>query len=426
MRGKAVRSQDHRSETPPADEGFQDQVGPVLQHLRSSISAVIEAIPGADPINRPIDLQRALGLRSTLAWQIHKLGSSANPVTEGPPIPGPEALKRFFKAAASRGVSKSLIESAARAVDQLQDFVKAHAGDRSAFDSMVSGLQQAGSAAVDLQHKRAAFKAQGHIWGVRARTHLACAIFHPSATDPDRADSIALRGVVDLKRFRPDARVVISRSATAGNDGKDPYSPVREPIDPEGFAAHGIPLLTEFSTRPAPRFESITGPGGDVTMVITGDTVGNRSRVTCLTGEVLRKAVPRYRNEHTGHEAICSRSRVPCETLIFDLLVHDEVYGGPLSPTVGVYSNAGGENLFLPQEVDRLNLRESIACLGRGPAVLATPHVPRYPEMVEHALQRTGWDGDRLLAYRCRVEYPVLPSTIMVRFDLPDRPGRSR
>ena len=404
---------------------FQHQVGAVLEQLRASISAVIEAIPAPGPISRAIDLQRALGIRSTLAWQVHKLGSSADPVAAGTGIPGSAALRRFFKAAASRGVSKNILQSAARAADQVQAFVKAHAGDRGAFHSMISGLRHSGSAHVDLQHKRAAFKAQSHIWGVQARTQLATSIVQPSSDDPARGDAIGLSGFIDLKRFRPEARVTLFRLYANDSDGRVRHTPSRAPIDAVGLQAHGISLLTEFSTRPAPRFEVIPGMDDEVTLEMEGDKVGNRSRVTCLTGDVLRGALTRYRDEHNSHETMTACVRVPCEVLICDMLIHEGMYPGTLSPAVNVYSTVGGEPRAQRKEVDLLPLRETITYLGRGPSVLATPHVPRYSEMVEYALSRVGWNGNRFLVYRCRVEYPVMPSSVVVQYDLPERSGTS-
>lgn len=60
--------------------------------------------------------------------------------------------------------------------------------------------------------------------------------------------------------------------------------------------------------------------------------------------------------------------------------------------------------------------------LGKGPSVMHTPDVPRYAEMIQYAFDRLGWDEARFDVYRCRVEYPVMPSSVVVRFDLPECP----
>jgi hypothetical protein len=67
---------------------------------------------------------------------------------------------------------------------------------------------------------------------------------------------------------------------------------------------------------------------------------------------------------------------------------------------------------------------ESVTYLGKGPSVLYTADVPRYPELANYAFERLGWDGERFDVYRCRVEYPVLPSTVAMVFDLPEAPSQ--
>jgi hypothetical protein len=58
-------------------------------------------------------------------------------------------------------------------------------------------------------------------------------------------------------------------------------------------------------------------------------------------------------------------------------------------------------------------------CLGQGTSVLPTPDVPRYVEMADYVAERVRWDLDQFEVYRCRVEYPVMHSAVVIRFDLP-------
>jgi hypothetical protein len=44
------------------------------------------------------------------------------------------------------------------------------------------------------------------------------------------------------------------------------------------------------------------------------------------------------------------------------------------------------------------------------------------PELCRYAFERLGWDAERFDVYRCRVEYPVLPSTVVMQFELPAAP----
>ena len=40
-------------------------------------------------------------------------------------------------------------------------------------------------------------------------------------------------------------------------------------------------------------------------------------------------------------------------------------------------------------------------------------------DLAQPAMDRLGWNGDRFDVFRCRVEFPVNPSTVVVWFPLP-------
>jgi hypothetical protein len=42
--------------------------------------------------------------------------------------------------------------------------------------------------------------------------------------------------------------------------------------------------------------------------------------------------------------------------------------------------------------------------------------------MIEHVTDRLGWNADRLLLVRAKIEYPVLNSVVWMRFDLTGAP----
>jgi hypothetical protein len=406
---------------------FQSEAAAVLKRLQRALADVIAQIPHPrGPIDKAADLERTLKIRKTLAWQVFRMANSPNPLVEGAKLPGQFAMERFFNAAAKAGVSEKKITEVSTAFSEFGRLIKTHAGDRSTFESLVSGLTPHGGLdQVELTQRRAAFKANSHIWGVQARTQLCCGIIAPSRDDPMRGDGLALRGYVDLKRLRPDARVIIARSQASDNDGKVRHAFTREPLDPRGMTEHGITLLTDFSSKPPPRFASIPGAGGEVTLEIEGETVGNRSKVTCLTGDVVRGALARFRDQHNLCEIIRAIVRAPCEVLIHDVVVHEAMYGGMIRPSVQVFSNVGGEPTALPREVDRLPQREEVVYMGRGAEAFATPDVPHYVEMAAFAFKKVGWNPIDFHVWRCRVEYPVLPSSVVVQFDLPSPPEKA-
>lgn len=406
------------------DEQFEHLAPKVVVQLREALAAMIEAIPASDPIRRATDLERALDLPTTLAWKIFTVARADEPLVQVANIPGASAMKRFFDAAAKRGVAGRLVTAARVAFAEFDEMVRVHAGSRNALDSMVSGLKETGSdQKMDLQQKRAAYKACGHIWGVQAQTQLSCFVFHPSPPDPTRLDMIGLRGLIGLRRLRKDVSWIISHARVSDDDGKVRHRVDRTPIDALDQDSRGVSLLKDFCSQPLPRFRTVPAEAGFINTELEPTNVGGRSAVTCLIGDVFRAAFTRFRDEHNSTQRTQSMIRTPSEVLIHDVLAEPGTFGAAW-PRIFTYGDHRDVDPALPgRDCDLLALRESVICLGRGPAALRTPDVPRYPEMARYAIERAGWDPEKFEVYRCRVEYPVMPSSVVVQFDLLDSTG---
>ena len=403
-------------------DAFEQNAAVAIRRLRSALSALIGAIPGVGELRKAADLQRALGIGNTLAWQVYKLAHATDPLTEASSVPGAAGMKRLFNAAGEHGVPAEHIEASAAASKEFDELVKVHAGNRAAFDSMISGLTDEGSQLADAQQKRAAFRANSHLWGVQAKAQLGCYMYQPAADDPAMIDAAGIRGLLQLRRLRRDVSWVITSTRTSDDDGVVRRDVAIEPLDPTVEASPGFALLQEFCSRPLPALRRIHHESGVISVELAGNSVGNKSAVTCLLGSIFRSFSPRYRDEH--NQAVISQAKVqtPCEVLLLDVLVHEELFRSA-SPEVFVY---GYQRDIDPhpeaRKCDLLALRESVVYLGKGPSVMHTPDVPRYSEMIHYAFDRLGWDGARFDVYRCRVEYPVMPSSVVVRFDLPEKP----
>jgi hypothetical protein len=406
---------------------FEEQATTVLRRLRAAVAGVIDGLPGAASIARAADLQRALDVRSTLAWQVYRLARTTDPLPEGSTIPGTGAMNRFFDAAVARGAPETVVEAARQAVREFKGVVQAHAGDRSAFDSMISSLGGQASAAVDLQHRRAAYKANSHIWGVRAKAQLSCLILRPAPSDPERVDMLGVRGLIGLRRLRPNATWEISRSRQSESDGRvlQRHDPKRViPIDPPGADdTPGFSLLQGFCSQPLPKFKSVRGPAGFASVELEPTDIGNKAALTCLFGDVYPGFFARYCDPDDPDPVFTSHSmvRTPCEVLVHDVMITPAVLSEPAEPLV--FSDLRTvDPAFAGRSRDLLPTSASVVHLGRGPQVLSSANVPRYAEMVQYALDRAGWDARQFDVYRCRVEFPVMPSSVMVRFEMPRRP----
>jgi len=109
--------------------------------------------------------------------------------------------------------------------------------------------------------------------------------------------------------------------------------------------------------------------------------------------------------------------------LVLDQIVHESLFGR-IKPDLLVYSGLNASEQY-PRGVTRVQLpvAEQVEYLGKGPAVLPTPHVPRYRELAEYVFERTGWDGSRFDVYRAEMRYPPIPSTVVMQHALRERPA---
>jgi len=398
---------------------FEEEVGVVLGRLRGALAELLAALPGN--VSKGPDLRRVVKLDNKLCWKVVKVATAGNPLAAAIHVPSPTNMKSLLKAASARKVPRDRREAVAQAAADFEKLVKDHAGDRASFDSMVSAYGD-DPAAIDLTHKRAAFRANSHICGMQAETQLNCCFLHP-AQDPGMLDIATLRGGLNLRRMRPDATWIVAEARTADNDGVVRREIVREPLDPSQETTHGLAPLRAFCSEPLPRFSTVGGQGGFVLGELAGNRVGNASAITCITADVIRNAASCYQDEHNTHGELVAGVHTPCHVLIHDVLIFKGMFG-PISPEVCVYDDYWrkmSRGATVPEAVT-LATREVVSCLGRGPSVLPTPDVPRYAEMARYAFARLGWDGEQFEVYRCRVEYPVMHSAVVVRFPLPKAP----
>ena len=405
----------------PQEQGIREQSLAVLDRLQTALRELIEATPGMT--TRAADLQRTLEIPKKLAWQIHRLAYSDDPLSQAANFPGPAALGRLLDAATDRGVPPDRVAAVVEAAAAFERLIDDHAASRSEFDSILSGLSGEGAEQVDLMHRRAAFKAQSHLHGVSASTQLACFAVHPNPDHDDRLDGFSIRGLLDLRRLRSDATWMISRTRIIDDAGHVEAMKDRELLEPDDDASNQAGLLTRFCSQPLPQLQTHVSEGGYIDIEIEGNGVGSQSAVTCLNGDIWRRKIPRYRDAHNNMAQFLVQVRTACEVLVLDLVVHESVWGRLKPETFTVSDHRGVDAFPQHRERDRLPMRETAIYLGKGARSLRCDDVPRYEEMANFAFDRLGWNGNAFDVYRCRVEYPVMPSTVDLRFDLPEKPS---
>ncbi len=398
------------------------EVRRVMDDLRGACSGLVTALSalrGDHPIRSATDLQRALDIRATVAWQLYRLASARNPIEEIESVPGSLAVARVIEAARARGLPADRLDRIARAIVEFDRLVQAHAGSRKALHSIVQSLTDDADSIIDLPTRREAFHANSHVWGLQASACLWSTTYFPGK-DSDHICAASLRGPIGVKRLRVNAPYVVSGYVAFADDPSQP-----EPLGSPGDAESPDPrLLVPFCTRPLPQISSsLTSETFVVTEMAPG-LVGNHAAATIILADVARDA--KWKDGTPSPTLINSMGvATPFEVLVVDTIFHRSMFGRltPRAKVFGRHSLPLGVKAPLYRDSDTLPVAVHAELLGSGLNAIESPDIPRYPEMFSHICSKLALNPDEFDVYRCRLEYPILHAHLGVWFNLPPEGG---
>jgi hypothetical protein len=399
---------------PPA--GFEDAVRRAVSVVQGATAALLESLPAA-PRAAP-ELATSLGVDKNLAWKVFRLVRERDRLAGGRFVLGPQAMGILLRAAQERGAPAELVEDLHSASAEFEDVVRTHAGDRASFEMLLSAAGPEPDESTEIALRRAAFRASGYFVGVQARAQVQTFIAAPS-TSGDMVDGVSLRSLVDLRRIRAGAPVVIGRAACTDSGGVFLHPGGVETLD-DSVQPGEMPLIPEFCTSPLPEFHRVRGERGFVEDTLGEGPVGSTGAITVAAGEVMRSTNPRTPLPGDELAQMVTRVRTPCEVVIADYIVRHDLYG-PLRPTLDVYCDVMGEAMRRVEERPRYRraVGERVEHLGRGVECAQTPEVPRYAKLLRHAFKRLDWDADAFDVYRVRMEFPFVPSSLVIVHEIP-------
>lgn len=400
---------------PPPGPRFEQETGRHVARMRGLLAALVKSLPSR-PSNAS-EFQRATRLDMKLCWKVFRVITAADGLSGAQYIPGRANMRDLLKTMSRLGAAPALIGQIEQASEAFESLVETHAGDRRAFDSMVSGFGQDQSEKVDLRERKVAFRAASHIWGVQAGAVVMAMIQRPSATDPARLDEIGLRGEFGLNRLRSTRLPLFEQShATHDKHGREYSAGRRQSLSKAGA---GVGLITEFCSGPIEDVVVRQLDDGRVNARLEHLQLGMKARVDMVTGFLLCPGMPRYRGEETHAWSVAHIAK-PCRVAVIDVL--QEVGTLPVRPPLRGFMTTKNSMTSFPEELwtsGQLSEGEPVVRLGVGPDVLAIAEAPRYQELVEWSIRRAGWDPGRFEAWRVRVEYPVTLSSVGVVYEMP-------
>ncbi len=402
---------------------FEEHAREVIGRLREAVGCLIDQLP-IDLTDGPTQVARGLKVDTKLAWKISHLLEETNLFEAGRYVPGAAAFRRLLRAVAPHRPPEKLVRAVRSASAEFEAMARSQAGDRRSFDLMLAGQTEGAQLRAELEQRKAAYHSNGFLWGVQARAQIKTAIIAPSA-DPNRFDAALINGFIGLRRIRTHVPWRMTSTYSVNDHGEVRSVFDREPLDPDGISADGeitAPLLTKFCTNPLPKLGLVTRKDGAVDFGLVKGPLGKSASETCLMGEIIRAAEPRFQVPGFEFNAIYMRLRTPCEVIVLDALVDRELFDSAIYQARLFSDLFAGQLLTQHLDCDELALHETVDQLGPGIDGARLPFMPRYREMLQYVFDRTGWPADRFMLHRVRIEYPIVPTSLVLRHRLPENP----
>lgn len=411
--------------TLPESQPFQEEVSAVLSRIRDALHTLVASL-SAIPL-RPQELARILDLDKSLAWKVHRIMQSNDPFAAARLVPGSAGVA-ILAGAVRKHCSDDLADAVADAFADFEALIERHAGDRGAFDILLSGFAPDGKRDIDVSHRKSAYLGNSAIIGLHSKFTNILTILQP-ASDDSRLDMVKVGVVHNLRKLRPGVPTPIWRVCHHTAD-RQLLPRTGEPIDPPVGVPDTdlqVPLLDRFSTELPSPLRAVAMPNGIVNIELTAGDVGDTGAVTLVIAEIYRDIAPRYASPDDRWYDIIHRPYIPTETLAQDLLIRRGTFPG-VAPELGVYQMfdpALDLGAPLPEHC-RLPIAAGVELVGAGPAFFRSQDLLFYPELLSYIFQKIGWEPKNFELYRVRTPYPIQPSAFRIRLQYPDPPQQTQ
>lgn len=397
--------------------GFHRDVVEAVSRVRDSFSRIIEQkCPRSKAVS---SVAEAFGIHRKLAWQVVNVAYAEDPFTAARHMPPGKSLDLWLRSASRSGVGGGLVEAAREAWARFDEIAGAHAASRSAFEMLLESCGPGPDDATDAKWRQQSYLGNAYTWGAHCRVLMAFCVLMPSEDTPRFFHAVQVRGLIGFQQTRPGVRWIVNQSVVADDQARTAPGLDRRPLDPSAAAAHaGVPVLPGFCSDPMPALERRRTADGMVHDEFAAGAVGQRGERTLVTGEIIRNIGPVHATEHDRTAHFGTAVRTPAEILHFDLFVRAGLFGR-VDRELRVFSDLASPISF--EECDALRTSARVVRLGRGLGLSHTPDIPGYADLTAGVCATVGIEPEEYELYRVRMEYPPLPTTVMIRHPLLDR-----
>jgi len=397
--------------------GSGDGIAPFRAECQAALRSLCKAVRtlaadvDVDPL-KPQEVARRLKLNKNLTWKFARILLAEDCMDAIPMVPGPEGIDIFARGFERMKAPAGHIDALRDAAKEFDDVVERHFGTRAELEFALDGLRANGNLE---QPRRMAFRGASGVFGVQAAARVVAHFVVPTAGDPTLGDIGLIAGLSGLRRLRPMPKLPVFRTVRSGS-----IDPVRRPMfaNPNGEDTDYI--LKEYTSVPHGEVTS-SKKDGRLEVHIGGGPIGRIGDADLFFGTVAERAFNLVRRPPDLINELVTAVSIPCESLICDLFVHRSIRGLE-SIRASMHGTLSGP---LPREEDlREVVRLPIQCdplvIDDVDTALEIPRVARYGEMIRDACGALRHEAGEFRLFRVMLEYPPVPSALLVRWDLPD------
>jgi hypothetical protein len=380
------------------DPGKVDaEIRACVADLTSSLSALFAALPAGS--RRAPGLVKELGIDNPLACRLLRVANAADPAEAVEFLPTVNQIKRAVERAGTKAPAP-IADAARTAVVRFDELVTELGIDQRGFESLVSALSPGGVRRVEMQHRRAAFRANAHLWGSSAEYVSTTMILVPNEQGR-HLDLHAVRGYVNMRITRPNATVVF------GSRMRGPLRNADGTISNDAASISDACLMTDFSTIQ------------NVSLIENGAITGFRGTRVEFKGlrpsdaetMFIRRFVPNFvptnTNEYAASNTLCSW---PAAMFQVDIAIPSGL-SDPGSMVAEAYARRedpkGVFDLEPDERVPQFDVPKAVTNVTALPPTRECPQLAEiFASIVAPFLKR----GLRFDVYRLQVPFPMLHS----------------
>ncbi len=399
------------------DQQLESEVRAIGAQLSHTFRAIVDANDGLE--SGPQKLSEALGLDKVLVSRILKALRKEEVIDQLHHMPGPAPLRRFLKASKRKfTLAPEVSRDAETAIEDFEALLNDRIGDRSALTSLLTAWSLEVRAEFELRRKQAAWRAMSELFGSTADLTVSTVLLTPAEV-PDRLDVTWVLSFCGLRRLRPGVDVTVTTRRTVQE------SSLRRPEDLDGNVLGDTvgDRLDQFCSGPAVSM-NVNSFGELRQYTLEGDAYGPNTAVDLLFAEVNRAEMSSHVAPGSGRRGwVCTDASIPARALVFDILVHEDLYPGE-DPELILFNPCTGEGLDLndpASERHRIDLLETIQRIEPTEEHLKVAGFPTYPGAIAHVLDKLACDAKALRVYRVAIDYPLFGMQVAVAFKAPER-----